>query len=39
MGYFISFIDDYSRHGYIYLLKHKFKAINKFKIFKKEVEN
>lgn len=26
MEYFISFIDDYLRYGYIYLLKHKSKA-------------
>ena len=29
--YFIIFIDDYSRYGYVYLLHHKFKAFEKFK--------
>jgi hypothetical protein len=38
MEYFITFIDDYSRYGYIYLIKTKFEAINKFKEFKLEVE-
>ena len=37
--YFITFIDDYSRHGYIYLMRHKSKAFDKFKEFKAEVEN
>ena len=38
MEYFITFTDDYSRYGYIYLLKHKSEAIEKFKEFKLEVE-
>ena len=37
--YFITFIDDYSRYGYIYLMRHKFEAFEKFKEFKMEVEN
>jgi hypothetical protein len=37
--YFITFIDDYSRYGYVYLLKHKPEAFDAFKIFKTEVEN
>ena len=37
--YFITFIDDYSRNGYIYLMRHKFEAFEKFKGFKAEVEN
>jgi hypothetical protein len=38
MKYFITFIDDYSRYGYIYLMKNKLEAIDKFKEFKLEVE-
>ena len=37
--YFITFIDDYSRYGYIYLMRHKSEAFDKFKEFKAEVEN
>ena len=37
--YFITFIDDYSRYGYVYLLKHKSEGFDAFKIFKTEVEN
>ena len=29
--YFITFIDDYSRYGYIYLMRHKSEAFEKFK--------
>ena len=29
--YFITFIDDYLRYGYIYLLHHKFEVFEKFK--------
>ena len=36
--YFISFIDDYSRYMYIYLLHNKSEALDVFKIFKAEVE-
>jgi hypothetical protein len=36
---FITFTDDYSRFGYIYLIKERTEALNKFKIFKAEVEN
>jgi hypothetical protein len=32
--YFITFIDDYSKYGYIYLIRNKSEAINKFKEFK-----
>ena len=39
MEYFITFTDDYSRYRYIYLLKYKSKAVEKFKEFKLEVEN
>ena len=37
--YFITFIDDYSRYGYIYLMRHKFEAFEKFKESKGEMEN
>ena len=37
--YFITFIDDYSRYGYIYLMRHKSKAFEKFKELKAEMEN
>lgn len=37
--YFISFIDDYSRYGYIYLMVQKSEALDKFKEYKVEVEN
>ena len=36
--YFISFIDDYSRFEYIYLMRHKSEAFEKFKEYKVEVE-
>ena len=37
-SYFITFIDDYSRYGYLYLMKHKFESFEKFKEFRNEVE-
>ena len=37
--YFITFIDDYSRYGYIYQMRHKPEAFDKFKEYKVEVEN
>ena len=37
--YFITFTDDYSRFGYVYLMKQKSKSFEKFKEFKAEVEN
>ena len=37
--YFLTFIDDFSRYGYIYLIKHKFETFEKFKEFQSEVEN
>ena len=36
--YFITFIDDYSRYGYIYLIHEKSQALDVFKSFKAEVE-
>nr|GEV41167.1 hypothetical protein [Tanacetum cinerariifolium] len=38
-SYFIIFTDDYSRYGYVYLLKHKHEVFETFKVFKNEVEN
>ena len=37
--YFITFIDDYSRYIYLYLLHSKDEALGAFKVFKAEVEN
>ena len=37
--YFITFTNDYSRFGYVYLMKRKFEAFEKFKEFMAEVEN
>ena len=37
--YFLIFIDDLSRYGYIYLMKHKYETFEKFKEFQSEVEN
>jgi len=36
---FITFTDDYSRYGYVYPIKERIEALDKFKIFKAEVEN
>ncbi|GJY33660.1 retrotransposon protein, putative, ty1-copia subclass [Tanacetum coccineum] len=38
-SYFITFTDEYSRYGYVYLLKHKHEVFETFKVFKNEVEN
>src|SRR4051812_44629043 len=37
--YFLNFIDDLSRYGYIYLMKHKSETFKKCKEFQNEVEN
>ena len=37
--YFITFTDDYSRYGYVYLMRWKFETFEKFKEFRAEVEN
>ena len=37
--YFITFTDDYSRYGYVYLMRQKSEAFEKFKEFRVEVEN
>ncbi|GJU02316.1 NIN-like protein, partial [Tanacetum coccineum] len=38
-SYFITFTNDYSRYGYVYLLKHKHEVFETFKVFKNEMEN
>jgi hypothetical protein len=37
--YYVSFIDDFSRNNWIYLLKKKFEVFERFKGFKALVEN
>jgi len=37
--YFITFTDDFSRFGYVYLIKHKSESFTLFKEFQNEVEN
>ena len=37
--YFLTFTDDLSRYGYIYLMKHKSGTFEKFKEFQSEMEN
>ena len=37
--YFITFTDNFSRYGYVYLMRHKSESFDKFKEFKTEVEN
>ena len=37
--YFLTFTDDLSRYGYIYLMKQKSETFEKFKEFQSEVEN
>ncbi|GJS97145.1 retrotransposon protein, putative, ty1-copia subclass [Tanacetum coccineum] len=38
-NYFVTFTDDFSRYGYVYLLKHKHEVFETFKVFQKEVDN
>nr|GEU97523.1 hypothetical protein [Tanacetum cinerariifolium] len=38
-SYFVTFTGDFSRYGYVYLLKHKHEVYETFKVFQKEVEN
>nr|GEZ57818.1 hypothetical protein [Tanacetum cinerariifolium] len=37
--YFVTFTDDFSRYGYVYLLKHKHEVFETFKVFQNKVEN
>ena len=39
LGLVNKFIDDYSRYGYIYLIKEKSQSLDMFKAFKAEVKN
>jgi hypothetical protein len=36
---FITFTNDFSRYGYVYPIKERSEALDKFKVFKAEVEN
>ena len=35
--YFLTFTDDFSRYGYIYLMKHKSEIVERFKDLQSEV--
>ncbi|XP_022156712.1 uncharacterized protein LOC111023556 [Momordica charantia] len=37
--YFISFIDDYLRYEYLYVMQHQSETLKKFKEYKAEVDN
>ena len=37
-SYFITFIDDLSRFGYVYLMKYKFEVFDKFKAYQSMIE-
>lgn len=37
-SYFITFTDDHSIYGYVYLMRYRFENFEKFKIFETEVE-
>ena len=37
--YFITFIDDLSRYGHLFFMKHKNESFEKFKEFKAQIEN
>ncbi|GJU38630.1 zinc finger, CCHC-type containing protein, partial [Tanacetum coccineum] len=38
-NYFITFTDDFSRYGFVYLMKHKHEVFETFKVFQNEVKN
>ncbi|KAL0391143.1 UNVERIFIED_CONTAM: Retrovirus-related Pol polyprotein from transposon RE2 [Sesamum calycinum] len=38
-SYFITFTNDHSQYGYIYLMRHKFEVFGRFEEYKLEVEN
>ncbi|GFP93482.1 retrovirus-related pol polyprotein from transposon tnt 1-94, partial [Phtheirospermum japonicum] len=38
-SYFVTFNDDYSRYGFVYLMKYKYETFERFKDFRHEVEN
>ncbi|KAJ9566249.1 hypothetical protein OSB04_002215 [Centaurea solstitialis] len=37
--YFITFTDNFSRYGYVYLMRHKSESFDRFKEFQNEVQN
>ncbi|KAJ9535257.1 hypothetical protein OSB04_un001652 [Centaurea solstitialis] len=37
--YFITFTDDFSRYGYVYLMRHKSESFERFREFHNEVQN
>ena len=37
-SYFVTFTDDMSRYGYVFLMRHKSETFEKFKEFRQEVE-
>ncbi|KAJ9556807.1 hypothetical protein OSB04_011421 [Centaurea solstitialis] len=37
--YFITFTDDFSRYGYVYLMRHKSETFEKFKEYQNELQN
>ncbi|GJX23833.1 retrotransposon protein, putative, ty1-copia subclass [Tanacetum coccineum] len=38
-NYVITFTDDFSRYGFVYLMKHKHEMFETFKVFQNEVKN
>ena len=38
-SYFITFTDDFSSHGFVYLMRYKFESLEKLKEFNSEVQN
>ncbi|GJY32372.1 retrotransposon protein, putative, ty1-copia subclass [Tanacetum coccineum] len=38
-NYYVTFTDDFSRYGYVYLIKHKHEVFEMFKTFQNEAEN
>ncbi|GJR87325.1 retrotransposon protein, putative, ty1-copia subclass [Tanacetum coccineum] len=38
-NYYVTFTDDFSRYGYVYLIKHKHEVFEMFKAFQNEVEH
>ncbi|GJV50315.1 retrotransposon protein, putative, ty1-copia subclass [Tanacetum coccineum] len=39
VNYFITFTDDFSHYGFVYLMKHKHEVFETIKVFQNEVEN
>ncbi|KAL0400223.1 UNVERIFIED_CONTAM: Transposon Ty1-BL Gag-Pol polyprotein [Sesamum radiatum] len=39
LSYFITFTDDHSRYGYVYLMRYKFEAFERSKEYRLEIEN